>query len=82
MTGGIRFRGLWAGMSQNDHPPHLESAPMNGSDHEPVTPQAAADQMAEATTRLREQAWMIAPLTTAAVDPATSPLPADADRQA
>ena len=36
---------------------------MSGSAVEP-SPQHAADQMRAATERLREQAWMVAPLTT------------------
>lgn len=51
--------------------------PMNGSDHEPVTPELAVDQMTDATARLREQAWMIAPLTTALDLPAPDSVEAD-----
>lgn len=38
---------------------------MSGSDDEPVVPlpEQAAEQMKDATERLREQAWMVAPLT-------------------
>ena len=40
-----------------------------GSDHEPTAePVVAAQQMREATDRLREQAWMVVPLTSAPVD--------------
>ena len=39
---------------------------MSGSDDEPVVPlpQHAAEQMRDATERLRDQAWMVAPMTT------------------
>ena len=39
-----------------------------GSDHEPTETVEVVEQMREATERLRDQAWMIAPLTTAAVN--------------
>ena len=32
-------------------------------------PQVAAEEMSDATDRLREQAWMVAPLTSGVVDP-------------
>jgi hypothetical protein len=38
---------------------------VTGSEVEPTDPQYAADQMRTATDRLRDQAWMVAPLTTA-----------------
>ena len=43
---------------------------MNGSDIEPVDPRETAVQMRDATERLREQGWMVAPVTSAAVIPA------------
>jgi len=51
-----------------------ESPTVNGSDPEPQVPlpQDAAEQMREATERLREQAWMFAPV--------TSPVPEQPDR--
>ena len=38
---------------------------MSGSEDEPVVPlpEQAAEQMREATDRLREQGWMVAPIT-------------------
>jgi hypothetical protein len=43
---------------------------MSGSDLEPVVPlpEQADEQMKDATERLREQAWMVAPMTTALPD--------------
>ena len=43
---------------------------MSGSETEPVVPlpEQAADQMKDATDRLREQAWMVAPMTSAVAD--------------
>jgi hypothetical protein len=43
---------------------------MSGSDLEPVVPlpEQADEQMKDATDRLREQAWMVAPMTTAVPD--------------
>ena len=43
---------------------------MSGSDTEPVVPlpEQADEQMRDATERLREQAWMVAPMTTAVPD--------------
>jgi hypothetical protein len=42
---------------------------VSGSADEPVVPlpEQAAEQMREATDRLREQGWMVAPLTQAVV---------------
>jgi len=43
---------------------------MAGSEVEPTTPgpDQVVDQMREATDRLREQAWMVAPLTSGVVE--------------
>ena len=40
---------------------------MSGSANEPVVPgpEQAIEQMREATERLRDQAWMVAPMTSA-----------------
>jgi len=48
-----------------------------------VDPAAAAEQMRDATERLREQGWMVAPITNAAPlpDPASA-LPEPADEEA
>jgi hypothetical protein len=40
---------------------------MSGSEEEPVAPEEAASQMQEATERLRNKAWMVAPMTNGAV---------------
>ena len=43
---------------------------MDGSAYEPIPEPTEADaQMHEATQRLREQAWMFAPLTSAPIQP-------------
>ena len=44
---------------------------MAGSEVEPTTPgpDQVVDQMREATDRLREQAWMVAPLTSGLPEP-------------
>src|SRR5690349_14362115 len=49
---------------------NLGFALVSGSDVEPVVPppEQAAEQMKDATSRLREKAWMVAPLTTAVPD--------------
>jgi hypothetical protein len=41
---------------------------VNGSDREPIDPTEAADQMRDATDRLRDQAWMVAPFTSPVSD--------------
>ena len=44
---------------------------MSGSDTEPVPlPEQAAEQMREATERLREKSWMVASMTTPEIVPA------------
>jgi hypothetical protein len=43
---------------------------VTGSDHEPLEAANAAAQMRDATTRLRDQGWMVAPLTSPVVEPA------------
>ena len=40
---------------------------MSGSEQVPPA-EHAAEQMREATERLREQAWMVAPMTSAVID--------------
>jgi hypothetical protein len=39
---------------------------MSGSDNEPVAADQAATQMQTATERLRDKAWMVAPMTNGA----------------
>lgn len=53
---------------------------MSGSDFEPIVPlpEEAAEQMKDATERLREQAWMVAPLTATPARPTAE----DQDRMA
>ena len=46
-------------------PPTGSSKLMSGSDVEPVAEEAAS-QMQEATERLRDKAWMVAPMTNGA----------------
>jgi penicillin-binding protein 1A len=51
---------------------------LSGSEEEPAVelPEQAAEQMRDATDRLREQGWMVAPMTTPvlpAPQPATQP---------
>ncbi|HET7530956.1 MAG TPA: hypothetical protein VFJ98_08365 [Mycobacteriales bacterium] len=54
---------------------------MPGSDNEPVVPpEEAAVQMQEATERLRDKAWMVAPMTSAV--PLTPEQQAEVDGQA
>jgi len=43
------------------------------------TPESAADDMSQATDRLRDRAWMIAPMTTGAVQ--TPPVAAEVRQQ-
>jgi len=65
----------WGGHSdRRTQPFRPESPTVNGSDPEPQVPlpQDAAEQMREATDRLREQAWMVTPM--------TSPVPEQPDR--
>jgi hypothetical protein len=59
-----------AGTTVSNHGKPRETGPMSGSDTEPVVPlpEQAADQMKDATDRLREQAWMVAPMTSAVAD--------------
>ena len=45
---------------------------MSGSEVEPVAADQAAAQMQEATERLRNQAWMVAPMTNGAAITAAS----------
>jgi hypothetical protein len=47
---------------------------LSGSEEEPAVelPEQAAEQMRDATDRLREQGWMVAPMTTPVL-PATQP---------
>jgi len=55
---------------------------MSGSEVEPAVPDqapAAAEQMQEATERLRDKAWMVAPLTNGAAVTAAQEIAAEAD---
>lgn len=60
--------------------PHNQKATVSGSAEQPAVerPEQAAEQMRDATDRLRERGWMVAPLTSPvlparpAADPATS----------
>jgi hypothetical protein len=45
---------------------------MSGSENEPVAADQAATQMQQATERLRNKAWMVAPMTTGSAVTATS----------
>jgi len=50
---------------------------MSGSDNEPVAADQAATQMQTATERLRDKAWMVAPMTNGAAVLAASELIAE-----
>jgi len=51
---------------------------MSGSEVEPA-PHQAAEQMQEATDRLREQAWMVAPMTNGAAVVAAQEISTDVE---
>ena len=51
---------------------------MSGSDVEPVAAEQAASQMQEATDRLRSKGWMVAPMTSAMLNPAPDDIQAEA----
>jgi hypothetical protein len=51
---------------------------MSGSEVEPV-PDQAAEQMQEATERLRDKAWMVAPMTNGAAVSAAQEISAEVD---
>jgi hypothetical protein len=52
---------------------------MSGSEVEPVVPEQAAEQMQEATERLRDKAWMVAPMTNGAAVAASQETTAEVD---
>jgi hypothetical protein len=52
---------------------------MSGSEVEPVAPDQADVQMQEATDRLRDQAWMVAPMTNGAALAASQEKSAEVD---
>jgi hypothetical protein len=52
---------------------------MSGSEVEPVAPEQAAEQMQEATERLRDKAWMVAPMTNGAAVAASQEIAAEVD---
>ena len=76
------------GHTASDPSRTTQGAPLNGSDHEPdhvpaVAPDVALDQMRDATGRLRDQGWMIAPLTNGGlVDPLPEGDPARSTNEA
>jgi hypothetical protein len=52
---------------------------MSGSEVEPVAPEQAASQMQDATERLRDKAWMVAPMTSGITVVVPEETPAEAD---
>ena len=59
--------------------PHKEEPVMSGSEVEPAPADQAATQMQEATERLRNKAWMVAPMTNGVVQPALPETPAEVE---